>query len=544
MTAAAAAPAPDDDDPLALRLLYSPHTPTPPQAAFLKLGDLGVRDALYGGAAGGGKSDALLMAALQYVDVPGYAAIILRKTFADLSLPGAIMDRAKTWLAGTDARWNDRDSRFTFPSTATLSFGYLQHANDRYRYASAEFQFIAFDELTQFPKPDFTFLFSRLRRPSGVADDNPLAKVPLRMRAASNPGGIGHEWVKDRYIIRKPDPDDPEDTAARARSRIFIGAKLHDNPHVDQKAYIQNLQELDPFLRQQMLDGDWDADEPGDWVYDRAGLRAAWDLGEHYDNLLANGTMPPPAGPLAVGIDWGEDAAILLGWPLERGGIYFADELTLASIEAAQAAQLVVDMLTDMHARASRPRPPGWEPDLSPAELVAAKRRPGAIYPPAIRPDLKPAHLVREHRYDGAGISSQRTYIAAMRRHNQQAVPVRVGFGDPAPRSGKSAPQRSYKAETLGYIRRVVERTLAGDDIAGFVEGRAKPEWDAERRELEVRRIASAGKLAISHRCKTTYRQMQKLEWLDRAAGTVRKGDDHNADAAIALLAPVMTRHR
>ena len=63
-------------DPLAVRLLYSPHDPTPPQAAFLKLSDLGVSEALYGGAAGGGKSDALLMDALRYVDVPGYSALI------------------------------------------------------------------------------------------------------------------------------------------------------------------------------------------------------------------------------------------------------------------------------------------------------------------------------------------------------------------------------------------------------------------------------------------------------------------------------------
>jgi len=80
---------------------YIPHTPFPQQAAFLLLPH---REVLYGGAAGGGKSDALLMAALQYVDVPGYRALLLRRTFADLALPGALMDRAETWLAGTDAR--------------------------------------------------------------------------------------------------------------------------------------------------------------------------------------------------------------------------------------------------------------------------------------------------------------------------------------------------------------------------------------------------------------------------------------------------------
>ena len=74
---------------------WVPHSPTPKQAEFLACQ---AKEVFYGGAAGGGKSDALLMAALAYVDVPGYAALLLRRTFADLSLPGALMDRAHQWL--------------------------------------------------------------------------------------------------------------------------------------------------------------------------------------------------------------------------------------------------------------------------------------------------------------------------------------------------------------------------------------------------------------------------------------------------------------
>lgn len=534
-------------DPLGVRLLYAPHDPTPQQAAFLKLGDLGVRDAFYGGAAGGGKSDALLMAALQYVDVPGYSALLLRKTYNDLALPGAIMDRSKAWLNGTDARWNETLHRWTFPSKASLTFGFLQHPSHRYRYASAEFQFIGFDELTQFQKADFRFLFSRLRGPS----TGPLSFVPLRMRGAGNPGGIGHDWVKGRYIDKKPDPEDPEDTPARARSRIFIPAKLGDNPHVNQAAYIENLRELDPFLRQQMLDGDWDADEPGDWVYIRQGLRAAQELGLYYDGLLDAGIMPPPVGGLlAIGIDWGEDAAMLLGWPLERGGIYFADDLTLESIEASQAAGLCRDMVSGIVSLGQRQRPKGWEPDLTPADIIAGKRTPGG-HPPALRPGIEPLRFIEAHRYDAAGIGSQRTYMQTIHKTFPMAKSVKVAFGAPAPRSGKNTPARSYKAETLGYIRRLLERTAAGDDVHAYVLEQAaarashgKQEWDDARILLEERRLNSAGKIAISARCDTTLRQMRKLEWLDRAAGTVRKGDDHSADAAIALLAPVMIRHR
>ena len=95
---------------------WCPHTPTARQAAFLEVDAL---EALFGGAAGGGKSDALLMGALQYVDVPGYSALILRRTTTDLALPGAIMDRDGEWLRPTGAHWNDIKKTWRFPSGAS-----------------------------------------------------------------------------------------------------------------------------------------------------------------------------------------------------------------------------------------------------------------------------------------------------------------------------------------------------------------------------------------------------------------------------------------
>lgn len=200
------------------------------------------REALYGGAAGGGKSDALLMAALQYVDVPGYAALLLRRTFADLALPEALMDRAQLWLSGTDAKWNERDKTWTFPGGASLTFGYMQYDKDKFRYQSAAFQFIGFDELTQFPEVLYTYLFSRLRR---LENSN----IPLRMRGATNPGGIGHNWVYERFIVNGKD-----------NRRIFIPARLEDNPYLDQDEYERSLAELDDTTRSQLLDGLWVTD--------------------------------------------------------------------------------------------------------------------------------------------------------------------------------------------------------------------------------------------------------------------------------------------
>ena len=223
---------------------FIPHVPYAKQAAFL---NLNCREALYGGAAGGGKSDALLMAALQYVDIPGYAAILFRKTFAELTLPEALMDRAAEWLypfrKSKEVHWSEQKKLYTFQSGAKLTFGYLEHSGDRRRYQSAAFHFVGFDELSHFEKLDYTYLFSRVRMLTKMKDIG----IPLRMRASSNPGGPGHFWVKRRFIDKDKEP-----------ARIFIPATVYDNPHLDTEGYIENLGELDTVEREQLLNGDWD----------------------------------------------------------------------------------------------------------------------------------------------------------------------------------------------------------------------------------------------------------------------------------------------
>ncbi|HPM84239.1 MAG TPA: terminase family protein [Candidatus Anammoximicrobium sp.] len=249
---------------------YCPHRPWPRQQAFL---DCPALEVLLGGAASGGKSDAILMAALQYVHVPGYAALILRRDYQRLALAGAIMDRSKMWLMNTAATWNEQNKRWTFPSGATLTFGYIDNPDDRFRYASSEFAFIGWDELTEFRLTDdesnpYTFLFSRLRKTVDI-------DVPLRMRAASNPGGIGHAFVKARFLtdesataIQRADPrmvfDGPD-------GRVFIPAAIRDNPAVDPDEYEEKLRHLPPVTRARLMRGDWSVAEsviiPPAWLH-------------------------------------------------------------------------------------------------------------------------------------------------------------------------------------------------------------------------------------------------------------------------------------
>lgn len=157
-----------------------PHDPFPKQLAFLMTPQKG--PILFGGSAGPGKSDALLMGALQFADIPGYSGIIFRRTFSDLNLPGALIDRSRDWLMDVPGcRWDDQKHSWIFncsmiggpPGRSRLAFGYLEKRMDRYRYRSAEFQYMAFDELTEFYEEDFRFVCHRLRRPKCELHDIP-----------------------------------------------------------------------------------------------------------------------------------------------------------------------------------------------------------------------------------------------------------------------------------------------------------------------------------------------------------------------------------
>lgn len=220
-------------------------------------------------------SDALLMAALQYVDVPKYAAIIFRRTYTDLTLPEALMSRAREWLSKTKARWIDKEKTWLFPSGATLTFGYLETENDKYRYQGSAYQFVGFDELTQFTESQYTYLFSRLRRLAG-------SSIPIRMRSGSNPGGIGAQWVHERFIPEGFTPDNTSlvvekkgvDDEGRPTTRTFVPSRLKDNPYLDADTYVSSLNKLDPVTRAQLLRGDWT-------IKERGNILGMWDENVH-----------------------------------------------------------------------------------------------------------------------------------------------------------------------------------------------------------------------------------------------------------------------
>lgn len=250
-----------------LEIPYCPWTPNPgPQEQSLL--DFG-RESLYGGAVGGSKSVGVMMEASQFLNVPGYDALLLRKTFMDLGRPGALMDLANDWWGGQQGvKFDAQKHRYRFDchddigqpgygerihqhtGYSRIEFGGLDTENDRLKYQGGRYHFVGFDELTQFKERDYTYLFSRQRRTT----DGPLALIPIRMRSTSNPGGPGHEWVYKRFIVFWERWI--KGLGGRPK-RNFHPAMLQDNPHLDEEDYVQSLMELDPVTRAQLLRGDW-----------------------------------------------------------------------------------------------------------------------------------------------------------------------------------------------------------------------------------------------------------------------------------------------
>lgn len=275
---------------------YCVHKPTQKQAQFLT--DTR-KEVLFGGAAGGGKSDAALMAAAQYVEHPDYNVLILRRTYPQLTQAGCLVPRSMEWWHDTAAKYNEQKHTWTFPSGATIAFGSLQHENNKYDYQSGEYSLIIFEELTQFTKSQYLYLRSRLRRNIDVP-------FPVRIRATSNPGGVGHKWVKNRFFVET------------AQGRGFIQSLLDDNPYLNADEYRETLQGLTEIEKAQLLYGDWAISPDNATVFNNIELRTITDEEIAGMSWFYNG------------VDWGFNpdpwCFERMSYDANRKTLYFIDE--------------------------------------------------------------------------------------------------------------------------------------------------------------------------------------------------------------------------
>lgn len=219
-------------------------------------------EVLYGGAAGAGKSDCLLIDALGLqqgaIDNRNYQAILFRRTFPDLR---DLIDRSQELYPymGGGGKYDKQSHIWTWPSGARIEFGHMQYDSDRFKYRGRAFQYIGWDELTLFPTDiPYRYLLSRVRTTD--------KKLTCYVRATTNPDGPGFRWVKEYWRIQtegastrfKVVVKDPETGEESQSGRRFISARLSDNPHLADSGYRQTLLLLSPEEQRALLMGRWE----------------------------------------------------------------------------------------------------------------------------------------------------------------------------------------------------------------------------------------------------------------------------------------------
>jgi hypothetical protein len=230
------------------------HANEGPQTDFLAAGE---KDVLYGGAAGGGKSFAMIVDPLRYCHKKAHRALILRRSMPELR---EMIDKSRELYpqAFPGAKFREVEKLWNFPSGAKIEFGFLERDADVYRYQGQAYSWIGFDEITHLPTEfSWNYLASRLR----TTDPS----ITTYLRCTANPGGVGSHWVKKRYI--EPAEHNTSFQGADGLTRKFIPAKLADNPYLaEDGVYEQMLKSLPPIQRRQLLEGNWDVAEGAAFV--------------------------------------------------------------------------------------------------------------------------------------------------------------------------------------------------------------------------------------------------------------------------------------
>lgn len=240
--------------------------------------------------------------------------MILRKTFPQLA---ELIDKTLSYYPRIipQAKYNASSHTWTFPSGAKIVFGAMQYTKDRTKYQGQAYDFIAFDELTHFTWDEYSYMYSR-NRPNGPG-------TQVYMRATANPGGVGHAWVKERFITAGAPMtpiveeftwrDSKGETHTGRQSRIFVPSSVFDNPALlrNDPDYVKRLASMPEAERNALLYGDWDSFS--------GQVFTEWrNNPEHYEDQKHTHVIAPFAIPqdwaVWCAMDWGFSRPFAVGW--------------------------------------------------------------------------------------------------------------------------------------------------------------------------------------------------------------------------------------
>src|SRR5229473_936531 len=243
---------------------------------------------LFGGAAGPGKTKALLWEAIfQAILVDGADTLLLRRTYPELESSLLAYFRRDVPQALYKS-YNESKHLVTWTNGSTTRFGYCRNESDVYQYQGAEFLFIGIDELTHFTLKQWQFLTSRNRCS--------VAGSVCSMAGATNPGNVGHAWVKALWVDHVPPPGFERTDLYDPRDYDFIRARIDDNPiYANDAEYRRTLEALPEHLRRAFLDGDWNV-FAGQYF-------DIFDIGRH--TARPEELRLEPWWPRWISIDWG-----------------------------------------------------------------------------------------------------------------------------------------------------------------------------------------------------------------------------------------------
>ena len=249
-------------------------------------------EVLFGGAAGPGKTDCLIAAMTRDIQHPNYHGLICRRTFPQLR---EIIDRCHSRYPGLGGVYRATDKRWIFPSGSRIDLGHMQHEDDKYNYHGSEFQKIAIDEVTKFSETQYLYLFSRVR----TTDPD----ISCQIISATNPGGVGHNFIRDRFQPGDRDGKTYYDPKT-GLSRVFIPATVEDNPTLFETdpEYVARLEALPELERKRQLLGIWDAFEGQIFTELLQSIQGYEDF-----------DIPPEWERFCV-LDWGYARPFSVGW--------------------------------------------------------------------------------------------------------------------------------------------------------------------------------------------------------------------------------------